>query len=45
MDLVMGVSDHVAALDYGKVIAEGTPSEIRADEKVVAAYLGTEVPA
>lgn len=40
MDLVMGVSDHVAALDYGKLIAEGPPNEIQTDQRVIDAYLG-----
>ena len=41
MRLVKGVSDRVAALDYGKKIAEGTYSEVASDQHVIEAYLGT----
>lgn len=40
MELVMGVADHVVVLDGGKVIARGTPAEIRENPLVLEAYLG-----
>ena len=43
MGLVLEVCDYIYVLDFGQVIAEGTPADIRANEAVIDAYLGSEV--
>jgi ABC-type branched-subunit amino acid transport system ATPase component len=40
MDLVMRLCDHVVVFDRGRPLAEGTPAEVRSDERVLEAYLG-----
>ena len=38
----MDISDRVVVMDYGKVIGDGTPDEVRANQRVIDAYLGVE---
>ena len=42
MSVVMEISDHVVVLEYGTKISDGTPSEVKSDPKVIAAYLGVD---
>jgi branched-chain amino acid transport system permease protein len=45
LDFLLGLVDRVTVLDYGEAIFEGSPMEVRRDERVIEAYLGTKAHA
>jgi branched-chain amino acid transport system ATP-binding protein len=44
MDVIMDIADRVVVVDFGRVLAEGPPEQIRSDPRVIDAYLGDANP-